>query len=45
MREDKDLGGHILYNDKGEPYLHSKMGSNYRFNEIRNSLWSWWVLF
>ena len=24
MREDKDLGGHILYNDKGEPYLHSK---------------------
>ena len=24
MREDKDLGGHILYNHKGEPYLHSK---------------------
>tara|TARA_B100000035_G_C20991862_1_gene550541 strand:+ start:419 stop:1267 length:849 start_codon:yes stop_codon:yes gene_type:complete len=24
MREDKDLGGHILYNIKGEPYLHSK---------------------
>ena len=24
MREDKDLGGHILYNRKGEPYLHSK---------------------
>ncbi len=24
MREDKDLGGHILYNADGEPYLHSK---------------------
>ncbi len=24
MREDEDLGGHILYNHKGEPYLHSK---------------------
>ena len=24
MREDEDLGGHILYNIRGEPYLHSK---------------------
>lgn len=24
MREDEDLGGHILYNFKWEPYLHSK---------------------
>ena len=24
MREDKDLGGYILYNNKGIPYLHSK---------------------
>jgi len=24
MREDKDLGGQILYNIKGEPYLHAK---------------------
>ena len=24
MREDKDLGGYILYNSKKEPYLHSK---------------------
>lgn len=24
MKEDADLGGHTLYNNKGEPYLHSK---------------------